>query len=126
MKALVVDDEPDVCQVVKDILEAEGFEVSTASTGSEAMQKLMQDDLSLLFVDVRLGGSISGVDLIKHYRFAPKRPKIFIISASTLEMLKPTLEHEGIADLVDKFLEKPSDLNPLVLMKFVKKLKTGA
>ena len=57
-KILVVDDEEDLCEILKFNLEIEGFDVDTANSAEEALKK----DLSvyqLLMLDVMMG-EISG------------------------------------------------------------------
>ena len=40
------------------------------------------------------------------------RPKIIVMSATAKRLLEPTLDEHSVGDLVDKVLEKPTDLNP--------------
>ena len=43
LKVLVVDDEEDIVEVIKDRLEAYGFTISTAGTGLQALKKLSME-----------------------------------------------------------------------------------
>ena len=50
-KIMIVDDEANVCKTVKLILEGEGFEVVTASSGPEALKKLGDEKVDLALLD---------------------------------------------------------------------------
>src|SRR5437867_10833180 len=53
-RALVVDDEPEIAELVSRALEGEGYEVSTARSASEAFDKQRREDFGLLVLDVML------------------------------------------------------------------------
>ena len=53
-KILVVDDEEDLCEILKFNLEAEGYEVDTANSAEEALQMHLAD-YNLLLLDVMMG-----------------------------------------------------------------------
>jgi CheY-like chemotaxis protein len=51
---LVVDDEPDALDFVKEVLETEGFEVITASDGSKGLDTMRKEKPDLVFLDVQM------------------------------------------------------------------------
>lgn len=53
-KVLVVEDEPDVAETLKELIEREGFEVIVAGNGSEAFYALDHNEFDLLFSDLRM------------------------------------------------------------------------
>ena len=53
LKILLVDDEPDIIEVIQDRLEAYGFSVITAGTGLEALKKLSVEKFDGVFLDVQ-------------------------------------------------------------------------
>jgi DNA-binding NtrC family response regulator len=63
-KILIVDDEPNICNGCKLILIEEGYDVDTALNGSEAMEKLFEQNHDLVLLDIRLP-DISGIDILK-------------------------------------------------------------
>ena len=77
-KILVVDDEEDVCEILKFNLANAGYEVDTALSSEEALVKLAKN-FDLLLLDVMLGG-ISGFTLADVIRkeFRNDVPIIFI------------------------------------------------
>ena len=83
-RILVVDDEEDLCEILKFNLEIEGFDVDTANSAEEALKK----DLSvyqLLMLDVMMG-EISGfkmANIIRKDESKPKVPIIFLTAKDT-------------------------------------------
>ena len=53
-RCLVVEDEPDVAETLRELIEREGYEVTLASNGSEAFYALNKADFDLLFSDLRM------------------------------------------------------------------------
>ncbi len=53
-KALIVEDEPDVAETLKELIEREGFEARVAANGTEAFFALDHDEFDLLFSDLRM------------------------------------------------------------------------
>ena len=65
-KLLVVDDEPDIREILQVNLEAAGYKVITAPSAEEAMA-LLDDTVSLILLDVMLGG-MSGFAMVRKLR----------------------------------------------------------
>lgn len=53
-KILVVDDEPNVVRTLTFVLKKEGYEVSSAANGEEAIAKVHESKPSLMFLDVMM------------------------------------------------------------------------
>ncbi|MDP3921088.1 MAG: response regulator [Candidatus Omnitrophota bacterium] len=111
-RILIVEDETDICEILKEVLVEGGYDVDVVHSGEEGLEYLTNVPYDALIVDVRLSGSTSGIDIIKTYRAVQNRPKIIVMSATAKRFLGPTLEDHAVSDLVDKVLEKPGDLNP--------------
>lgn len=70
---LIVDDDPNILRLVRQSLEAEGFEVSTAITGQQALNKITRELPSLAIVDLKLP-DIDGFEVcrrIQQYAIVP-------------------------------------------------------
>ena len=68
-RILVVDDEPHVTAVVRDILAHEGFEVETAESGRQAVSLLRNGyDIDLLITDMRMP-EVDGLELLREVHF---------------------------------------------------------
>lgn len=83
-KILVVDDEEDLCEILKFNLESDGYDVDTANSGEEALEKNLVS-YDLLILDVMMGG-ISGfklADMIRKKEEISSKPIIFITARDT-------------------------------------------
>ena len=83
MKILVVDDELDICEILKFNLETEGFDVDTACSAEEALQLPLQD-YSLILLDVMMG-KISGFQMARKMKDNPATAQIPIIFVTALD-----------------------------------------
>ncbi len=55
-RVLVVDDEPEVCEMIEEILRDEGHAVAVAADGGEALRRLEQERFDLVITDLRMPG----------------------------------------------------------------------
>jgi|SRR6058998_1145596 DNA-binding NtrC family response regulator len=85
LKILLVDDEPDIVEVIQDRLEAYGFTVVTAGTGLEALKKLSMEKFNGVFLDVKMP-EMGGIEALEEIRKRDtKIPVIIITSSATRE-----------------------------------------
>lgn len=77
-KILIVDDEPDLAELVSYNLKKEGFEVASASDGEEALKKIRKGNFNLVILDLMLPG-IQGMELCRILRNDPKTKHLAII-----------------------------------------------
>jgi phosphate regulon transcriptional regulator PhoB len=75
---LVIDDEPDLVELVSYNLRKEGFIVESASDGESALKKIKKDKYDLLILDLMLP-SIQGIELCRIVRNDPKNSGLPII-----------------------------------------------
>lgn len=87
IKALVVDDEIDICILLKEQLQKLGFQTHYSLRIKEASEKLATTSFDLVFADLNLPDG-SGFDLIHSLRATDKKVKIVIISAYEAERQK--------------------------------------
>jgi len=78
MKILIVDDEPDILELVSYNLKKEGFEVSSASDGNEALVRIKKADFDFLILDLMLPG-VQGMELCRILRNSPATRHIPVI-----------------------------------------------
>lgn len=84
-RILVVDDEQDLCEILRFNLEAEGYEVDTAASAEEAQEKVEGgkrgvDGYDLLLLDVMMGG-MSGFDLARRLRESGDQTPVIFLTA---------------------------------------------
>ena len=83
MKILVVDDESDICEILKYNLETEGYEVTTAFSAEEALELPLQE-YSLILLDVMMG-EMSGFQLVRRLKNDVSTARIPIIFITALD-----------------------------------------
>jgi phosphate regulon transcriptional regulator PhoB len=77
-KILVVDDEPDILELVAYNLKKEGFVVSSASDGEEALAKIRNEKFDFVILDLMLPG-MPGMEICRVLRSDPKTKNLPII-----------------------------------------------
>ena len=108
-KILVVDDEPDLREILQINLENAGHEVDTAESAEEALQ-LLSPHHRLLLLDVMLGG-MSGFQLAEHLRKVLHNPiPIIFLTAKDTERDMLT----GFSAGGDDYMAKPFSLHELL------------
>ena len=77
---LVVDDEPDIQDIIKDLFEIFGFKVDTADSGNKAWAIMQSKDFEVVISDVRMSDG-SGPELLEMIKDRDvDKPKVFFIS----------------------------------------------
>lgn len=110
-RILVVDDEPDIRDLVHDILEDEGYEVHVAATGAEAREVRLRERPDLILLDIWMP-DVDGVTLLKEWieEGGPSCPVVMISGHGTVETAVEATRL-GAHD----FIEKPLSLAKLLL-----------
>lgn len=109
-RILVVDDEEDICAILKFNLSKEGYEVVTANSAEEALT-LDIASFNLLLLDVMMGG-MSGFELTGKLKTDPKTavvPVIFITARDTEDDAV-----EGLDLGADDYISKPFSIREVV------------
>lgn len=111
---LLAEDDEGIIQVVKMILENEGYTVLTAENEKEVMKILQKEVPGLVLLDVSLGGS-NGGDIAKKIKQSEKTQKLPVVIVSANSETKEIAAASG----ADGFLLKPFDID--ILISTVKK-----
>lgn len=77
-KILIVDDEPNIVLPLQFLMEQNGYEVDVASSGEEAIEKIMQFMPDLILLDIMLPG-IDGYEVCEIVKLNPKWKHIKVI-----------------------------------------------
>src|SRR6058998_2118904 len=108
-RVLVVDDEPNITELVAMALRYEGFNVKTAATGRGALTAVTQFAPSLVILDVMLP-DIDGIEVLKRLNSAgAKVPIIFLTAKDATEDKVHGLTVGG-----DDYVTKPFSIEELV------------
>ncbi|MBR1516886.1 MAG: response regulator transcription factor [Bacteroidales bacterium] len=103
-RILVIDDEQDLCEILRFNLEAEGFEVETANSAEEALELLhgAGPQADLLLLDVMMD-RMTGYELADQLRHEGNEVPIIFLTARSTE---PDMLH-GFASGADDYINKP-------------------
>src|SRR5678815_2343320 len=96
---LVVDDDLDSCELLREIFCAEGWHVDTALTPSQAFDVAQKEKIDLVVSDVNLESNQSGLDLLKDLR--AQCPVILVTGFGTLDSAVEAAR-EGAWDFISK------------------------
>src|ERR1051326_5163339 len=80
-RILLVDDELAILLTLKAILEMNGFEVETASSGREGIKKLEKSSFSMVITDMRMEHETAGYDVIRAAKKQVYNPATSIVTA---------------------------------------------
>ena len=113
-KLLVVDDEPDVLDMIRGYFEPRGFEVHTAPDGKLAIEICRQIIPDIILLDLKMK-EMDGDEAVPYLRRAAPQAKIFIVSAYQDDLMETRIAALG----VDAYFEKPVSI--LVLQEAILK-----
>ena len=100
-KILVVDDDSVVCDLLREVLSKEGYEVDVAGGGQEAVMKGKEAFFDIVLVDVRMP-DVDGLDVLRAFRGAS--PETIVIVMTAFGSIETAIEaiKEGAYDYVSK------------------------
>jgi CheY-like chemotaxis protein len=109
-RILIVDDNPDVLQVMQLIFTSRNFEVATTTKAEETIDMVNTFSPALIFLDINLG-AVDGRDISRQLKTTEETKHIPIILFSA-NMFKDSMLHESLAD---DFVAKPFDVTDLLV-----------
>jgi len=120
-RVLVVDDDPDFVEIVRQVLRAERMDVVSAATAEDALARARALKPDLVIMDVMMRGILDGVDATRDLRQEPELADVPILMITSI----PTSEHAALfptgEDLpIDQLLAKP--VSPQRLVDEVRRL----
>ncbi|MGD0265522.1 MAG: response regulator [Candidatus Methylomirabilota bacterium] len=107
-RVLVVDDEPDFIELLREFLTAKGYEVIAASNGEEALRKVKEDRPHLILLDVRMP-KMNGLEVLKQVREIDHEVGVIMVTAVNEEETGRQALKLGAFD----YITKPLDLKYL-------------
>ncbi len=103
---LVVDDEKNIRELYRNVFQKEGHRVMVASNAEEGKQKLNEEDVDLLLLDLWMKRE-DGLDMLKEVKSTYPELKILIVSAY------PIYKDDFITWMADDFVVKSPNLDEL-------------
>ncbi len=102
---MIVDDEPDMCWALENILKKNGYRCEKAVSGREAMELLDRHKIDLAFLDVKLP-DIDGLELARRIKSVDPDVGVIMISGFCY-MDDPTIQKAIQEGLICNFVAKP-------------------
>ena len=118
-RILVVDDEEALRIVLSAELEGEGYQVSNAADGQEAINILKRQEFDLILLDIKMP-NVDGFEVLKYVK--ERLPKTKVIMLTGFADLKNAIESKKLG--AEDFISKPYDL--VDLLTTVERVLTSA
>jgi len=107
-RVLVVDDDPEMCALIADILEDDGYLVETCLSGESAIEALKQESYGLVLSDIKMP-RVTGIDLLLYVRRTELDTEVILMTAyASLQTAIQAVRGEAL-----DYLVKPFSLNDL-------------
>jgi len=107
---LVVDDERAIRELYADLLESEGYRVSTAENGVQAVASMVAEPADLVLMDIMMP-VLNGVEACRRMKADPETARIPVVLMSARTNLNRQNQE---LDSADALLAKPFDINHLL------------
>lgn len=109
LRLMLVDDEERFLQTTQKVLQRKGYEVLTATSGQEAMEKLKKQTIPVVILDVKMPG-MDGVETLKAIKaFYPLVEVIMLTGNATVDSAI-----DGLKSGAFDYLMKPCDIDVLL------------
>ena len=110
MRLLVVDDDPEVLKIIKNVLQSLGYEVLALADSREAAERVNRQKFDGAFIDARMP-HLDGVALTRHIRSSATNSSIPIFMLTAYDDVETM--RAGFRAGITFFLSKPPDLHQL-------------
>ena len=106
-KILVIDDEKELCSLLKSYFEGEGYAVHFSYDGEDGLKQVKSFDPSIILLDIRMPG-MSGLEVLKKIKELTSAPVLCVSAMVDKEMVAECLKSGAFA-----YILKPVDLKGL-------------
>ncbi|HYB72374.1 MAG TPA: response regulator [Candidatus Sulfotelmatobacter sp.] len=107
-RVLVVDDDPQACDLLCEFLSAKAYEVSAAATGGEGLKRLREERPHLVLLDINLP-DMSGLEVLREAKAID--PAVGVIMVTGLQ--EEEIGRQAMRDGAFDYITKPLDLQYL-------------
>ena len=121
-KILVVDDEPEITEIVETFLSENGFEVKTENTPAKAVERARQFKPDVILLDIMMPG-VDGYDICQALKKDPEfanTPIIFLTGKDRTDDMGRSFKSGG-----DMFIKKPFSCERLLEIVSIVLMSTG-
>ncbi len=84
-KILIIDDDPDIVEAMKVVLESKNYQVLTAKTGEEGLREVRRDKPALIILDVMMETADKGFDIARELKWDPDYKDIPILMLTAIK-----------------------------------------
>lgn len=109
-KILVVDDEPDIVDIIRFYLQTNGYAVVCAADGPAALARVFADTPDLILLDVRMPG-MSGFEVLQQLKADARTAQTPVILLTARADMPAVTQGWNLG--ADNYVTKPFDLNEL-------------
>jgi DNA-binding NtrC family response regulator len=109
MKMILVDDEERFLSTTKKLLDKKGYDVVTAASGAEALEKIRVQNIHVVILDVKMPGMDGNATLKEIKRQFPLTEVIMLTGHATMESAIDGLKSGAI-----DYLMKPADIDEVI------------
>ena len=106
---MILDDDPDLCTMIKMMLEYKGHGAIEANNEQDARKVLMEKQIDLIIMDMLLSGT-DGTDVCRRLKQDEKYSRVPILMFSAHPNAKEACLKAG----ADEFISKPFEMNDLL------------
>lgn len=106
---LVLDDDPDICIMIKMVLDYYGYDAMDAENEETATKIISSNHVDLLIMDMLLSG-VDGTDICRRLKLDKETSSIPILMFSA----HPTAKDTCLAAGADDFISKPFEMNDMM------------
>jgi formate transporter len=119
-RILIVDDDPDFVQVARTILSKEGFQVSSAASGDQALQAMQAKRPDLVLLDVMMATPLEGVGVASKMSLDPALKDVPVVMISSIDSSQYADRlPDDMAIPIDAWISKP--VSPEHLLRTVRR-----
>ncbi|HVR85129.1 MAG TPA: response regulator, partial [Planctomycetota bacterium] len=86
VRILIVEDEPNVREGLREAIDAPDFEIETAPDGESALRKIRREAFHVVVTDLRMPGAVDGFEVLREVRERdPDTPVLLITAHGTID-----------------------------------------
>jgi DNA-binding response OmpR family regulator len=111
---LIIDDDEEICNEMKEILQDEGYLVETANDGINGLDLIKKNNYDIILQDLKLPG-INGIDILKYTKKNKPDIKVIVLTGRPLikdQLIKKNYDNDDkvLIELSDGLFNKPFNI----------------